>query len=279
MVATALITGGTAGIGRAFARRFAAEGHDVVLVARNAARLDAAAEELCTSSGVRVETLVADLATEEGCRDVEQRLMAADPVDVLVNNAGFSVNRGFANGDVAEEERMLRVLVGAVLRLTRAAAPGMTERGRGVIINVSSVAGFVPQSTYSAAKAWVTTFTQALAPELRRSGVQVLALCPGFTRTEFHARAAIDVSSIPNWLWLDADRVVDEALLDLARGAVVSVPGTQYKVIVALARHLPAELVVPVTRRITRIRRIRHALHPAPARSARTESRNLPPAT
>lgn len=263
---TALITGATAGIGHAFARRFAASGHNLVLVARNGPRLSEAAEQLRTSYDVHVETLVADLATDEGCSVVEHRLSAGAPVDILVNNAGFSVNRSFTSGDVADEDRMLRVLVGAVLRLTRAAVPGMVARRSGVVINVSSVAGFVPQGTYSAAKAWVTTFTRGLAPGLRRSGVQLLALCPGFTRTEFHARAGIDVSAIPNWLWLDADRVVDEALLDLDRGVLVSVPGAQYKVIVALARHLPAELVVPVAQRITRIRRIRHAIHAGPSR-------------
>lgn len=272
-MSTALVTGATAGIGHAFARRLAAEGHDVVLVARTEQRLVEVAAELRSAYGTKVETLVADLTTDDGCRTVEQRLTAAGPVDVLVNNAGFSINRGFASGDVADEERMLRVLVTAVLRLTRAAIPGMVARRAGVIINVSSVAGFVPQSTYSAAKAWVTTFTQGLAPGLRRSGVRVLALCPGFTHTEFHARAGMDVSSIPKWLWLDADRVVDEALLDLARGVVVSVPGAQYKAIVALARHLPAGLVVPVTRRVARIRRVREALrHPH-----HREASELPP--
>lgn len=254
-MATALITGGTAGIGYAFARRFASERYDLVLVARSASRLDSTADALASTYGVEVETIVADLGTDAGCGAVERRLAGGPPLDVLVNNAGFSVTRGFARGDVADEQAMLHVLVAAVLRLTRAAIPGMVERRRGVIINVSSVAGFVPQSTYSAAKAWVTSFTQGLAPELKRSGVQALALCPGFTRTEFHARAAMDVSSIPSWLWLDADTVVDEALLDLGRGAVLSVPGGQYKAIVALARHLPAQLVVPVVRRVTRIRR------------------------
>jgi hypothetical protein len=257
---TALITGATAGIGHAFARRLGADGHDLILVARNEERLLGCAAELRGAYGVTVEALVADLATNDGCEVVEERLTSGGPIDVLINNAGFSVNRGFANGEITEEDRMLRVLVAAVMRLTRAAIPGMVERRRGVIVNVSSVAGFVPQGTYSAAKAWVTTFTQGLAPGLRRRGVQVLALCPGFTRTEFHARAGMDVSAIPNWLWLDADRVVDEALYDLARGVVVSVPGAQYKTIVALARLLPAGLVVPVARRVTRIRRIRQRL-------------------
>lgn len=257
---TALITGATAGIGRAFAERLAADGHDLVLVARNERRLLETAGALSAAYAVAVDSIVADLTTDAGCRAVEDRLAAVDPIDVLVNNAGFSVNRSFATGAIDEEDRMLRVLVGAVLRLTRAAIPGMVAHRRGVIINVSSVAGFVPQGTYSAAKAWVTTFTQGLAPELNRSGVRVLALCPGFTHTEFHARAGMDVSSIPRWLWLDADRVVDEALFDLARGVVVSVPGAQYKAIVALARHLPPQLVVSAVRRVTRIRRIRESL-------------------
>jgi len=254
-VSTALVTGSTAGIGNAFVRRLARDRYDLVLVSRDGQRLEALASELRAAYGVQVEVLAADLAEDDGCRDVEARLADRDrPVDVLVNNAGFSVNRRFVNGDIEDEERMLRVLVRAVLRLTRAAVPGMLERRHGTVVNVSSVAGFMPQGTYSAAKAWVTTFTQGLAGDLAGTGVRVLALCPGFTHTELHERAGIDMRRTPDWLWLDAEEVVDEAFAALARGTVVCVPSAQYKTIVAVARHLPARAWSGIGRQVRRRR-------------------------
>lgn len=245
----ALITGPTSGIGHAFARRLAADGHDLVLVARDRDRLEELAHGLRTTHGVGVEVIVADLIDDEQCRAVEKRLSDGAPVDLLVNNAGFTLGRRFLTGDIEDEERMLRILVRAVLRLTRAAVPGMVERGHGAVINVSSVAGFVPQGTYSAAKAWVTAFSQGLAGDLAGSGVRVMALCPGFVHTEFHERADIDMRTTPEWLWLHAPQVVDEALRDLRRGATVSVPGAQYKAIVTLARHAPARALTRVARK------------------------------
>jgi hypothetical protein len=250
---TALVTGATAGIGHAFVRRLAADRHDLVLVARDRARLEALATELRAAYAVQVEVLAADLTDDAGSRAVEARLADGDrPVDVLVNNAGFTVGRRFLAGDVEDEELMLRVLVRAVLRLTRAAVPGMVDRRRGAVINVSSVAGFLPRGTYGAAKAWVTAFSQGLAVELTGTGVQVLALCPGFTHTEFHDRAGIDMRRTPGWLWLDADEVVDAAFDALGRGRTVCVPGRQYQALVAVARHAPPRLVAAVVRRSRR---------------------------
>ena len=254
-MSVALITGPTSGIGNAFARRLAADGHDLVLVSRDANRLEELARGLRSTYGVDVEVLAADLADDEGCRSTEKRLSYGSPVDLLVNNAGFSINQRFLTGDIENEEAMLRVLVRAVLRLTRAAVPGMVARRHGAVINVSSVAGFVPQSTYSAAKAWVTAFSQSLAGDLGGTGVRVMALCPGFTHTEFHERAGHDMSKIPNWLWLNAPQVVDDALRDLRRGNDVSVPGAQYKAIVALARHAPVRTLNRVARRVRGTRR------------------------
>jgi short-subunit dehydrogenase len=235
---TALVTGATAGIGAAFARRLATEHHDLVLVARNATRLEAFAAALRDSGGGSVTTLSADLTTADGCAAVEERLAAG--VDVLVNNAGIGLGGSFLENSVEQEQRMLDLNVRAVMRLTHAAVRGMVERRRGDVVNVSSVAGFGPiGGTYSASKAWVTTFSEALHADVRRHGVRVVALCPGFVRTEFHERAGIDVGDRTGPLWLDADRVVRDALHDLRRGRAVSVPSAQYKVLAGVIRYLP----------------------------------------
>lgn len=255
-MSTALVTGATAGIGNTFVHRLARDRYHLVLVSRDGTRLEELAGELRTTYGVDVEVMPADLAEDAGCRAVEARLCDPHrPVDLLINNAGFSVNQRFSNSDVEDEERMLRVLVRAVLRLSRAALPGMLARRDGVVINVSSVAGFVPQGTYSAAKAWVTSFTLGLAGDLAGSGVRVQALCPGYTKTEFHDRAGLDMARTPEWMWLDAEDVVDESFAALARGRVVCVPGTQYKTLVALARHLPTRVLTAASRRVRGTRR------------------------
>ncbi|MFF4339152.1 SDR family NAD(P)-dependent oxidoreductase [Kitasatospora sp. NPDC001540] len=237
---TALITGATAGIGAAYANRLARDGRDLVLVARDTERLAAAAAELSGRYGVRVETLTADLATEAGIETVEDRLRdPARPVDLLVNNAGFGHRGTYLDVPVQDELDMLKVHVEAVLRLTTAAVPGMRERGFGAIVNVASVAAFLPRGTYGATKAWVVNFTLGIARDLAGSGVRLQALCPGFTRTEFHQRAGMGTSSIPAWGWLTADRVVDDSLRDLARNRPLCVPSKRYKAAVAAARLLP----------------------------------------
>ncbi|MEV7021991.1 SDR family oxidoreductase [Kitasatospora sp. NPDC093558] len=238
---TALITGATAGIGAAFARRLARGGYRLVLVARDTERLERTAADLQVKYGVETEVLTADLATDEGIGAVEARLAdAARPVDLLVNNAGFGNRGAFLTVPLQDELDMLKVHVEAILRLTTAALPGMRDRGRGAIINVASVAAFLPRGTYGASKAWVVSFTQGVLRDLGGSGVRMMALCPGFTRTEFHERAGMGTGNIPSWSWLSAERVVEEALQDLGRGRSVSVPGKRYKLAVALARVLPS---------------------------------------
>ncbi|MBO3747917.1 SDR family oxidoreductase [Streptosporangiaceae bacterium NEAU-GS5] len=245
---TALITGATAGIGAAFARRLAADGFGLVLVARDEPRLTAYAEELRTRYGVRADPLVADLASEAGVKAVEARL--GDGVDLLVNNAGFALPGDFLQVPVSDEVTMLRLHCEAVLRLSYAALPGMRERGRGAVINVASVAAFFSRGTYSATKAWVVNFSGSAATELAGTGVRVMALCPGFVHTEFHQRAGLDMSPVPRFLWLSADRVVKEAMRDLALGKVISVPSLRYKAIVAAGRLVPQNLVTTISRKI-----------------------------
>ncbi|MEU3187300.1 SDR family oxidoreductase [Streptomyces sp. NPDC006923] len=237
---TALITGATAGIGAAFARRLAPDGHNLVLVARDTERLQDQATELHDRHGIEAEVLTADLSTDEGIAAVETRLSdRRQPVDLLVNNAGFGNKGRFLEVPMSDELTMLKVHCEAVLRLTSAAVVGMKARGRGGIINVASTAAFVPRGTYGASKAWVVQFTQGVALDLAGSGVRLMALCPGFVRTEFHERAGMNTDAIPGWMWLDADKVVPVALADLARGKAVSVPDPRYKALVAAAKLTP----------------------------------------
>ncbi|WP_457207089.1 SDR family NAD(P)-dependent oxidoreductase [Nocardioides sp. P5_C9_2] len=235
---TALVTGATAGIGLEFARQLAGQGHDLVLVARDEARLESVAATIRTEEGVGVEVLRADLVDAADLARVEARVADRErPIDLLVNNAGFGLKKRFLDNPVEDEVAMLQVLVTAVLRLSHAALGAMTERGHGGIINVSSVAAFLPRGSYSAAKAWVNSFSEWAAHEYRDAGVTVTALCPGFTKTEFHER--MQVTRGDSFMWLDASFLVEKALADHARGRVFSVPGAQYKAVVALARAVP----------------------------------------
>jgi uncharacterized protein len=243
----ALVTGATAGLGASFARRLAAEGRDLVLVARTADRLDSMAADLRQRFGVQVEVLSADLSTETGCATVAARVGQSErAVDTLVNNAGIGLYRRFGEAPLADEKRLLDLNVGSVLALTHAAVGAMTARGRGEIINVSSVAGFIPRgasSTYAAGKAWVTSFSEGVSLLLAGTGVRITAVCPGFTHTEFHARAEADMSGTPSWMWLDADRVVAEGLADARAGVVISVPSKRYKALLMLVRVLPRSVI------------------------------------
>jgi uncharacterized protein len=247
-MATALITGATAGIGRSIARQLAGHGHDVVLVARDGRRLDELAAEIRRQFRVDTEVLAADLTDLAASNAVEDRLADRDrPVEWLVNNAGFGVKEPFDASDLAAEQAMLDVLVQAPMRLTHAALPGMLERGRGRVLIVSSVTSFLAGGSYSAAKAWTTVFAESLSARYRSTGVHVTALCPGFTRTEFHARAEMAVDRVPDWLWLDADDVAEAGLVACAEGRAIAVPGAVYKGIHGLTQVLPR----PMVRRLT----------------------------
>ena len=236
----ALVTGPSAGIGLAFAEQLAAARHDLVLVARDVARLEELAARLRSEHGVEVEVLGADLADRDQMRRVEERLAdRARPIDLLVNNAGFGLKDRFLDNSADQETAMLDVLVTAVLRLSHAALGPMAERGHGGIVNVSSVASFLPRGTYGAAKAWVNRFGEWAAHEYRPRGVTVTTLCPGFVRTEFHERMGVAQDSAPSWLWLDAHDLVREALADHAAGKVYSIPSVRYQAISTVARVVP----------------------------------------
>jgi short-subunit dehydrogenase len=239
---TALITGATAGIGASYAKQLAATGSDLVLVARDLTRLEALANELRSTHGVQVEVLQADLSDRTQLDKVCAR-SAHDDIDLVVNNAGFGIKQPFVGGTIEAEQNLLDVLVTAVMRITHAALPGMIARDRGGVINVSSVAGWMSSGTYSSAKAWVTSFSEALATLHKKSNVHVLALCPGYTRTEFHSRASMETQTIPNWMWLDVDAVVAKSLKDFKNRKAISVPGMQYKFLSLIAQYSPRPIV------------------------------------
>ena len=248
--ATALITGATAGIGAEFARQLAEQGHDVVLVARDTARLQATAEDLERRYSVRAEVLAADLADDAGVAAVVARLSdPARPVGILVNNAGIGLLGSFAENDIADEKKHLKLHVESAMELTHAALQGMLLRGSGRIINVASVAAFANRGSYSAAKAWQVSFSRWANLAYGPKGVRVTALCPGFTHTEFHDRMGMDKLVAPHWMWLRADGVVRDGLADNARGKGVSIPTKRYKLVAAISRVLPARFTSGPPRR------------------------------
>ncbi|WP_327412492.1 SDR family NAD(P)-dependent oxidoreductase [Streptomyces sp. NBC_01233] len=250
---TVLITGASAGLGAAFARGFAAKGCDLVLVARDKERLEDVAGQLGREYGTVCEVLPADLLDPGDCAAVAERLAdRSRPVDMLVNNAGFGLPAPFPYSPVQDEERMLDLLVKVPLRLTHAVLPGLRERRRGAVLNVSSVAGLLPTGTYGAAKAWITAFSESLRVDMEPYGVRVLAVVPGFTRTEFQERAGMDVSALRDAVWLEPEAVVARALKDLALRRPVSITGRRYRAYALAARHLPRTFVA---RRMARTRR------------------------
>ena len=251
-MATALITGGTSGIGAEFARQLAARGDDLVLVARDPDRLAETATQLKDRYGVGVETISADLGVRDEVMTVAKRLASTEqPVDILVNNAGFGIPTPLVTEDTSAHEYGIEVMIRAVLILAAAAGLAMKARGQGQIVNVSSTAGFVTMGHYSAIKAWVTTYSEALAGELRPHGVTVTALCPGYVQTEFHQRASIRTGAIPGPMWVDLERLVAEALRDVAKGKIISIPTRRYRVLMFAARHFPRWAVRAVSRQMS----------------------------
>jgi uncharacterized protein len=253
----ALVTGASSGIGQALARRLAAEGSDLVAVARDRARLEALAAELGTAHpGVEVEVLVADLADPAGTAAVEARLADAErPVDLVVNNAGFGTYGPLVDADIDTEQAEIAVNVTAVVRLTHAALRAMTARGRGAVMNISSVAGLQAtpgNATYGASKAFVASFGEAVAGELAGTGVTLTTVLPGFTRTEFQERAGIEGREIPERAWMSADDVAAQALEATRAGKAWLVPGAVNKVLTAVAGPVPRGLKRRLAARVAR---------------------------
>jgi short-subunit dehydrogenase len=236
---TALITGASSGIGAVYARRLAQLGYNVVLVARREDRLKALAAELGDGYGIHAESIVADLSNERDLARIEDRLASSDSMTVLVNNAGFGFGREFVDLTPEAIDRMLDVHLSASVRLTRAVVPGLMQRGRGAIVNVSSVAGFMAlagSEIYCASKSFLTVFSRSLARQLQGTGVVVQALCPGLTRTEFHQSAGYPADTGDKWLWawMSAREVVEASLLGLEQGQAVVIPGTVNQLFTAI---------------------------------------------
>jgi short-subunit dehydrogenase len=242
----AVVTGASTGLGAAFATALARKQYDLVIVARSRDRLEALAEHMHQRYAITVEVCVADLTHPAELSMVEKRIAEEAALTLLVNNAGFGTTGRFAALDPEREEEEIHLNIVALSRLTRAALPGMIARRQGGIINVSSIAAFLPgpyDATYGATKAFVNSFTEALHEELRGTGVRVQALCPGFTRTEFQQRAGVDTTQIPSFVWMTAEFVVKASLDALRRGTVVCVPGVGYKLLTTLMCLAPRALV------------------------------------
>jgi short-subunit dehydrogenase len=238
----ALVTGATAGIGESFTRMLASKGFNIVLVARDEARLHERAAVLREKHGVQTFVLPADLATDQGCRSVEEYLKEFE-VEVLINNAGFGINKLFTMSALDSEQNLLDVLVRTPMRLMHVVLPQMKSRNSGTIINVSSVASFIAGGTYSASKSYLTVLSESLHTELRGTQVKVNALCPGFTRTEFHERGRMKMKGLPEFMWLDSDQLVARSWSDAQGGKAVSIPGWQYKLLVGFISILPRAIV------------------------------------
>ena len=238
----ALVTGATAGIGESFSRLLAGNNYNIVLVARDLPRLHERADALEAKFGIKTHVIQADLATDEGCLRIEKYILE-NQIDVLINNAGFGTNKAFTMSTLEVEQQLLDVLVRTPMRLMHVALPLMKQRNNGIIINVSSVAGYIAGGTYSASKSYLTVLTESLNTELSATNVKVSALCPGFTRTEFHQRGKMSMKGLPNFLWLNSDRLVEQSWRDALKGKAVSVPGWQYKLLVFVVHAVPRFIV------------------------------------
>ena len=242
MASWALVTGATAGIGESFTRLLADNNYNIILVARDLPRMQERARDLETRFKVSTHVIQADLATDDGCAIVE-KYITSNQIDVLINNAGFGLNKAFTMSELVAEQQMMDVLVRTPMRLMHSALPGMKERNKGIVINVSSVAGYIAGGSYSAAKSYLTVISESLNTELAATNVKVSALCPGFTRTEFHQRARMSMKGLPNFMWINSDDLVAQSWSDALKGKAVSIPGWQYQLLVFIIQSVPRSIV------------------------------------
>jgi len=242
MASWAIVTGATSGIGESFTRLLAKNNYNIVLVARDLPRLQERARGLQEKFNVETHIIQADLSTEIGCAAVEQYI-ADNQIDVLINNAGFGLNKAFTMSALEAEQQMFDVLVRTPMRLMHVALPLMKQRNKGVVINVSSVAGFIAGGTYSASKSYLTVLSESLHTELADTNIRISALCPGFTRTEFHQRGRMSMKGLPSFMWLDSDTLVAKSWSDALKGEAVSIPGWQYQLLVFIIQGLPRSIV------------------------------------
>ena len=242
MSSWALVTGATSGIGESFTRLLASHNYNVVLVARDLPRLQERAAALEAKFAISTHVIQADLATDDGCLRIEKYIQD-NQIDVLINNAGFGTNKAFTMSTLEIEQQLLDVLVRTPMRLMHVALPPMKQRNNGIIINVSSVAGYIAGGTYGASKSYLTVLSESLNTELSATNVKISALCPGFTRTEFHQRGKMSMKGLPNFLWLNADRLVEQSWRHALKGKAVSVPGWQYKLLVFVVHTVPRSIV------------------------------------
>ena len=254
MTSWALVTGATAGIGESFTRLLAKNNYNIVLVARDLPRLQERARDLESKFKVSTHVIQADLSTDAGCLIVE-KYIANNQIDVLINNAGFGINKAFTMSAIDAEQQLLDVLVRTPVRLMHVALPQMKQRNKGVVINVSSVASFIAGGTYSASKSYLTVLSESLHTELAGTHVKISALCPGFTRTEFHQRGRMSMKGLPSFMWLDSDTLVSKSWSDAMKGKAVSIPGWQYKLLVFFIQRLPRSIVRRVGMNVRRKQR------------------------
>lgn len=252
---TALITGGTVGIGHAFAQALAVKGYDLVLASRDEAGLHAVAANFRTMYGIEVEVIRADLAVRDDVLRLADRVESTvKPIDLLINNAGFAVHESLLDPDISIQQRAMDVMCMAVLILSGAAARAMKARGEGAILNVTSSSSVISTGNYSAIKAWATVYTEGLANELYGTGVKVMALLPGWVKTEFHSRGGVRAHNLPGFVWVDADDLAAQALADLDKGKVWSVPTRRWAFAVWVGRHLPRRTTRWISRALTKSR-------------------------
>jgi len=242
MASWALVTGATSGIGESFTRLLAENNYNIVLVARDVPRLQERALGLQEKFNVETHIIQADLSTDAGCAAVEHYIVN-NQVDVLINNAGFGLNKAFTISALDAEQQMFDVLIRTPMRLMHVALPLMKQRNKGVIINVSSVAGYIAGGSYSAAKSYLTVISESLHTELAGTNIRISALCPGFTRTEFHQRGRMSMKGLPSFMWLDSDKLVAKAWSDALKGEAVSIPGWQYQLLVFVIQTLPRSII------------------------------------